>query len=833
MVTNPGRNRLLSLVLFLAACAAPARAVTVYDLAADPAPVLPSVVDTMDSPVYFTNLGGSGGPATGEVDTLRIGQYSQLHLGYDNAAVAADDITVKVAGDVSVDGKLFLGKDATVNRPGLPNAAAAKAVDLEASGALFVNRGGEVVLNGHSDGTGGDEKKYATVAADSVVVAGGALTLEDHSLLKTGTGVFGGTPGNYSVAVRNGGALTLNSGVPALIVVETPPLPGSTGVDRTWQNADNSAWEFRGIDTTAGGGGILVESGGVLAAGNAGGAIQGVAGQRVDVAKGGLLDAGRGSILVGGASAVAIAGGYRAGYDAGTKAATHLVAENGTVTFAAGSSMGMSRALQRHLNTGGQEAWDAANLVQGRDGVVFEGGIPAVLQTGMGRYGLEMKTDAESGHAYVGVKSAENVVTGSRSEGDRDTFRNNMQDLWNPGRMNRDQADNIYNLTVVETPTVEAYGESGRLNQAILEAMVDGRDQAVQGYGGVVDRGIFEMYNGGAQWGVNTVAFNTAGEFMAGLDRRVERVGAEMDRLGEGWGGATVYASSGAYGSACGAAPDGFDRRFWIGGFGRNEEATLDYGISGYRYRPRGFMAGYDKVVGSFALGGAVAYGKGDYEDRAAQSNDSKIASYSAGLYATYHASNGLYATAHAAYSHLDNDLSDVRGGLRRTADHSGYAWSAGARLGYDKLLSDRMTLSPSAGLQRVQAVGRAHDESLDGVGVLRVGEVRRDSTMVPVDLTLGYDLVRGPSAILRLTGNLGYAYDLDGDGLDGAFSYDGLAGATSMRVADREAGRHRFNAGAGLLFTGSRIDFGARYDFFKRSEQTSHQARGSLGVKF
>ena len=840
MVINFGRKRLVSLVLILAACAMPARAATIHDFASDPAPVLPEVIDLMDTPVYFTNSGTAA--ASGDIDTLRVGQRAQLHIGYDNTAAAAEDLTVKVAGGVSVDGKLFLGKDATANRPGFPDAATTKAIELEAGGALTVNRSGEVVLNGHSDGTDGGEKKYATMTADSVVLNGGRLTLEDHSLLKTSAS--GGTTDNYSVHIRNGGVLTLNSGAPALIVTEpaTPdpdpdpdpdPTP-TTGSNRTWQNADGSAWEFRGIDVSAGGAGILVESGGVLAAGSAGGAIQGIEGQRTEIAKGGLLDAGRGSILVGGVSSVVIAGGYRAGYDAGAKATTQLVAESGAVTFAKDASMGLSRDLQRHLNTGGQVAWDAAVLVQGRDGVVFEGGTPSVLQTGMGRYGVEMKTDAESGHDYLGVNSADRVVTGSRTEEDRETFRSNMESLWSPGRMGRDQADNIYNLTAVETPTVEAYGASGQLNQAVLEALVDGRGQAVQGYGGTADRGIFEMYNAGAQWGVNTVAFNTAGEFMSGLDRRVERIGAEMDRLGEGWGGgATVYAAAGAYGSACAVDPNSFDRRFWIGGFGRNEEAELDYGISGYRYRPRGFMAGYDKVMGSFALGGAVAYGKGNYEDHAAQANDSKITSYSAGVYATYHAANGLYATAHAAYSHLDNDLSDVRGGLRRTADHSGYAWSAGARLGYDKLLSDRMTLSPSAGLQRVQAVGRAHDESLDGVGVLRVGEVRRDSTMVPVDLALGYDLIRGPGAILRLTGNLGYAYDLDGDGLDGSFSYDGLAGATSMRVADREAGRHRFNAGAGFVFTGTRFDFGARYDFFKRSEQTAHQARGSLGVKF
>lgn len=446
----------------------------------------------------------------------------------------------------------------------------------------------------------------------------------------------------------------------------------------------------------------------------------------------------------------------------------------------------------------------------------------------MGTYSLaqETVTDGTTGETWdqLRVSGVGNAVLGNYSDSDRETFRQNMEGVWSPGRMGADQADNIYNLTAVETPSVVAYGESGRLNQAVLGAFVDGVGQPT-GTGGVADKGLFEMYNAGAQWGVNNVAHNTAAEFMAGLNRRVDRLGAEMDRLGEGW--------SSSYALASCADPDLFENRFWAGGFGRNEEADLDHGISGYKYRPRGVMAGFDNLYGPFGLGAAFAYGRGDYKDLASQSNDSKITSYSAGLYGAYHAQSGLNLSAFATYTHLENDLKDLRGDMWRTADHTSYVWSAGGRLGYDMLMTDNVMLSPSAGVVKVRSVGKSHDEFLDGVSVLRVGDVRRDSTLIPLDVTVGFDILKNPSALLRLTANAGYAYDLEKGGLDGMFSYDGLAGATSMSVAGRDPGRHRFNLGAGLLFTGRRLDFGARYDYFKRSDQETHQAHGSLGVKF
>ena len=801
------RNSVVLCALLLAHLAGQARAVTLIDVDPTGAPLpAPEFVSPDNSPVYITNSNADGDPGAATVETLRVGAYSNLHLGYGDTDAATGGVALSVTGDMTVRGGVWLGKDATSGQPERPDAATTRAVAVRVGGALEVEKGGAMVLNGAGDGT--DEPEHSTVAAGSVLIHGGSVVLEEFSVLSTtGTGT------GPSVTVRDGGRLHLDGGLPP-VAVGPDPAPD---------------WAFKGVDVSAGGDGVLVGRGGVLAVGSSGGVVNGAAAQSLEVAKGGMIDAGGGDVLVTGMNNVVIDGGYRAGWSGVDAATTGMTAKDGRIAFGSGASISLTRELARHLNRSGTDAFADAVIARGTE-IAFAGGEPTVLRTGMGTYSTVIRTtvpaEGETPMEYLRLGGVENAVLGNRTAGDRAMFHRNMADIWR-GTMNAEQSANIYNLTAAETASVAAYGEAGLLNKAVLEAFVDGRNQPT-GTGGVADDSLFEMYNAGAQWGVNTVAHNTAGEFMAGLNNRVHRLGAEMDRLGENW-------ISSDYGYASCANPDLFENRLWAGAFGRNEEADLDYGIAGYKYRPRGFMTGYDKLFasGALAVGGAFAFGRGDYEDHASAANDSKITSYSVGLYGAYHGQSGLNLSGFATYSHLDNDLSDLRGGMRRTADHSSYAWSLGARGGYDMYVADRVLLSPSVGITRVRAVNRSHDEFLDGTGVLRVGEVRRDSTLAPVDLTLGFDVVKNAGAVLRLTGHAGYAYDFNDGGLDGMFAYDGLAGATSMAVAQRKPGRNRYNLGAGFVFTGRRLDLGARYDYFKRSEQKTHQASGSLGLKF
>ncbi|MCC8165878.1 MAG: autotransporter domain-containing protein, partial [Planctomycetes bacterium] len=428
----------------------------------------------------------------------------------------------------------------------------------------------------------------------------------------------------------------------------------------------------------------------------------------------------------------------------------------------------------------------------------------------------------------LAIERVDGRVTGDQSQADRNTFHQNMDRIWNPGRVGTDFTDTVYNLIAAEEPTITASGDAGALNEAVLGAFVDGKGAAVEGHG-VVDDAVYEFYSGGSQWGVTNVALTTSVELMHSLNRRVDRVGAEMDRLGESWP-EDVYGYSYA---SLGDCPPDRTKRVWGGAWGRDEEADFEYGIAGYRYKPRGALFGYDKTYGGFTVGGAFAYGRGDFVDRVVDSSSSDITSYSGGVYVSYHSETGLTLSVHAFYSHLQNDLRDRRGGMERVADHSAYSWSVGGRVGYDMVVGDVLTVSPTIGLAKIRAVANAHDESLAGIGVMRVGDVRRDALLLPLDLTFGFDLKRDADQILRLTGNIGYAYDFDSDGLSGTLQYNGLTGAGAIAVPNRQDGRNRFTLGGGFIYTNEKFDLGARYDFFRAAGHTSHQAQGSLGVKF
>lgn len=751
----------------------------------------PDAINTGEFPklindAYYLTNSDSATSGSITVDTMRIGEKGIFTMGNGNAGGVGLDVT----GDMTVNGRVVLQNSPTETYGTTLNV-----------GKTLTVKSGDVEVGGQRN-SDGDTAAYGVIEAGQVTITdGGRMQLNEGSILQTGSyRISDGNVGDawYAVTVSDNGRLVVNNGLP----VEGE---AQSGVILT------------------GGEGILVTGGGILSSGGNGGTIWGPDDSAVHVANGGVLDTSLGDLVVFGMDVV-LDGSFRAGY--ADDAYTALVVAGGTVQVGANAAFGMSRELQSYLN---QSSSDSPRLIEA-DNIVF---TDQWAKTGLGYYYLVKGT--EGGGDYISIGDRARLVHGDGSAGDRKQLRANLQDMWSSGRMDSRQADIIYNLAA-PTATVGTDGSAGgNLNSAVLNSFVDGRNQTVDGYG-VADQGLFEMYNAGAQWGVNNAAHNVAGNFAAGLNRRVERVAAEMDRLGEGWGG---YVESGAGYGSCpplsgGTIGEGLrGGQIWAGGFGRNEEADLDYGVSGYRYRPRGALLGWDQSYGNLTVGVAGAYGKGHYEDKAAVRNDSAITSYSGGLYGSYHAQNGFNLSAHAAFSHLDNDMRDVRGGMWRVADSTGYSWSAGARLGYDALLNDRLIVSPSAGVQRMRTVTRAHEESLGGVAVMRVGDVRRDSVLLPLDVTVGFDVIKNENAVLRLTGNVGYSHDFEGGGLDGDFVYEGLTGAGSAGVHQRSAGRNRYNLGAGLIFNTRRLDIGARYDYFKRSEETTHQAQGSVGIKF
>ena len=830
-------NKSASLVLaglLIPLLAGAASAATVLDLGRPGTPpALPTAVDAGNQPVYITNSAsaGVGTPVSGAVDYLRVGAGFVAHVGYDNLAIAQGDVGLSVGGTgnagMLVEGEVRLGKGGTSSAPGLPNAATAYNLHLGVAGDLTlaggrlaavaatpgmgtsvavsgrtsIDRGGLAVLTGSAN-TG-----MATFATDSLSLSGGSLVLNAFSWAKTMNASplagSGQTPW-YSVDIGGRGMLVLNSGI-------------GTGA-------------FTGLDVSAGGDGVRVAGGGILTTGGAGGIIAGMSvgpglpGQRLAVERGGVLDASRGSIRVDGINAVDVAGNYFAGYNTGTTSITRMVAPNAAINLLAGSSVGMGKELQKELNRRTSLDMDTAAILRGGD-IVFASGSAPVVQSALGQYSLALGRDSGDQLASLWVNGIRNGVLGSGTAEDMAVFRENLEAMPWQGRVNADMAADIYTLAVSDLPGVTPRGEAGALNAEVFDAFVAGYGQRIGDRGGVADDGIFELYNGAVNYGTSRVAYNAAAEMAETVGQRLGRVRGD---LAQGDGVASDQALAQVK-----CASDQFENRFWIGGFARREEADLDYGIAGYKYEPAGLVMGYDRAFGRFGVGGAVAYAEGDYTDKAAAANDSTIASYSASVYGTYAAEAGFNASAFATYSYLDNDMSDIRGNLHRRADYNGAAWSAGARIGYDASPTDRLTLSPSLGVTRVEARNQEHDEFLDGVKVIRVGEVQQHSTLLPLELGVGYDVFRGEASLFRLGTTFGYAYDLDNDGVTGDFLYEGLTGASPVPVADRDAGRHRFHFGAEAVFSYRRLDVAARYDYFRRSGEDAQQLKGSLGLKF
>lgn len=122
-------------------------------------------------------------------------------------------------------------------------------------------------------------------------------------------------------------------------------------------------------------------------------------------------------------------------------------------------------------------------------------------------------------------------------------------------------------------------------------------------------------------------------------------------------------------------------------------------------------------------------YGGGD-RDREASDSAFRIAGFFGRIYGGRHSPSGQ-----AASGRFGDKPSDTRDGMRRRAGHSSYAWTLGARLGYDMLPGNRFTLSPSLGAGHGRTANRGHEKGLNGLGVLRADLLREKSLIMPLKL--------------------------------------------------------------------------------------------------
>lgn len=191
------------------------------------------------------------------------------------------------------------------------------------------------------------------------------------------------------------------------------------------------------------------------------------------------------------------------------------------------------------------------------------------------------------------------------------------------------------------------------------------------------------------------------------------------------------------------------------------------------------------------------------------------------------------------AYTYGNNNLKESR----RDPSIEDEAWAVSdyrtttinlaAIFGMDFRLNDCWTVTPSVGVNYLQAKNSDHDSFLDDVATQRVRGAKNRRIQLPAELMIQYtrQLIGGGG--LRFFAKGGYSYNLRESGMTGTIDYYGLDPARSIAVHGRNNARSTYTFGAGVAFNCTRYELGARYDFSGREDARAHRLLGTVGLYF
>ncbi len=366
-------------------------------------------------------------------------------------------------------------------------------------------------------------------------------------------------------------------------------------------------------------------------------------------------------------------------------------------------------------------------------------------------------------------------------------------------------------------------------------------------------------YNGSQAANMSEAALSITRHVMTSLDdrnaylRRMQVLIA--DTLGEG--------HEQAYGDCI--LDDGFcpDRskesvyypatRIWATAIGMRDKRRDDGVVTGFNYHGRGMTVGGDHIFGALAVGAAFSYVGGDYTDAASLGDSSTLDAYHFNLYGTYSHASGFYLSGTLGYAWTDHRLDDRRfllsgdggygpdtlaGSLGTTsADYQTGIWTGSLAAGYDFLVGDFLTVSPSVGVAFRAANGDSHSEfftSENGsANTLELGKVKNSSITMPVKLAVAYDLFGNEQSLMTVTGSVGYAYEFKKRGARGDLTYAGLENLGRVPIFSSDRGRHAYSVAAGLRYIYKNLEFAVDYEYEGRKKFSSHSFSGSVGLTF
>lgn len=599
----------------------------------------------------------------------------------------------------------------------------------------------------------------------------------------------------------------------------------------TVKSATIASGELSLGDATGGtlrtGGAVLVKSGGMLSANSMDSTLEGLNSGKLTVAGGGILSATTANITIDEFDSVTINGTLTAGYAAGN---TNLNASNVTgLIISSSTSTGIT------IGSSGVIAFtnEAALKVQVDDIIIDATGntityqAPAVTTSVFGSFTFGL----ENGNQQLVLKSTTNRIDGTGSAYDRGTAWNNLKAMWGSHQIGSDLANVVYDASVVP-PNLQVQptgSPAGEKNLAIFQAIGNPA-------GKNVSLNTVEYVNGAYLYGVTDVAMETNRAFQSDVSQRAKAVNGQFVAARESMGSVDALAST--------AMNEDYANRFWGGGFGLWQEADLRQGFSGYRYDSWGAIMGYDRVVaGGLAVGLSAAYNKGDYADKGALAHDSKIESYTGGLYAIYSHESGFTSTLFGAYTYSKNDINELRNdpfaGVNSWSKSKFHTdtWSAGGNVGWDFRPSACFTITPTVGLNYIRARNSDHASFMGGVATQSTYNARNHGLFLPAELTMQYDVKMGDVAKVRFEAGGGYAYNFNDDGMDGSMSYFDLVNpggqpvGTAIRTRDNS--QHNYKVGGGMRYNYKQFDVGVRYDYIGKTDYKAHRVVGTIGISF
>lgn len=784
-----------------------------------------------------TSVSGTMAAATITIQDSAKMQVSGTLRGTTSIGVTGGTVTVDAGGTINTPAFQISGGIVSISGT-VANTLSTDGLMTVSGGAVTVETGGRISTQAMSI-TGADA---AVSILSGGIISTGVEVRSSNGILNLHSGSnVGETAGLGELSVYGYGVVNVNTSFTTKKLSfggGTISMGAGGAMDVVADSSDPNYEQVMGGNLYLRGGkvtlhnDVLYNDGGIYGTAGGGSVDLNNKSMRVDV-KGGIY-AGDGGVSIDNVGDFTLNGYYTAGYVGGSTTmltVTGMKTNTGTLSIgSADNQIQITRDLQVAVNS-------ALNLKDGylilkTDALNYSGDTEFKWEdVYYGTYIYKVKQDPIT--LEYGLYVTESIAPS------REAQKQNILAAWREhpevlddgvrNVLNDSMLDAIIDGTAIRIgrmPGYDSLDRSGKFNAGVLSTLVSPSSSTYDA---------LMLYNGSGLGMVNSAIVNSNQEVLRRIGMRNNFIRREMDQ-------------------SCVTLNPGCDfeveepefepgNRLWVTGNYTSDTSGHHVGFAGYKYRGEGILLGYDHLVGRLALGAAVSYMTGDFTDSSAQESNSDIDTFGAYLYGNYNAYNGLVFSGVLGYAYSDSQIRDYRtldghNGWN-TADYGANSLMASVNVGTDFWLTERFSLTPSVGFSYVRTHNSDHEQyftaDTGGVGgnTLSAGKVKGHSAQVPLDLAAHYEWDLDDESHFTITGNVGYAYELNNKGPNGLITYSGLPGVGPVRIASRELGRHILNLGVNGKYYYKQYELGFGYNYTGKEQYNSHTFLLNAGVVF